>query len=152
MTQNTTFSIFHEFSVEIAAPLHEVWEFAKNPSNWIMWGSFYEDCYLEGGQFKSGEFIKIKVKNKPRPFSLLLTEVSPQQGYKTKTKVFGTSEENTYSLQMLTPCRTKFTSTVHIKSIMVPFLRSLLNRKIQERKSSALKAFAKIVEEKKPCS
>lgn len=75
MTQNTTFTIFHEFSIEIAAPLHEVWESAQNPSNWIMWGTMYEACYLKGGQFKSGEVIKVKVKNKPRPFSLLLFDI-----------------------------------------------------------------------------
>jgi hypothetical protein len=149
MPFNPMFSIFHEFSIEIAAPLHEVWEFAQNPSNWIMWGTMYEACYLKGGQFKSGEVIKVKVKNKPRPFSLLLTEVIPQREYKTKTKVLGTSEENTYSLQMLTPYRTKFTSTLLLKSFITPFLRSILIRKIHERKSSALKAFAKIVEEKK---
>jgi hypothetical protein len=141
------FSIFHEFSVEIDAPLKEVWKFAQNPSNWIMWGSMYESCHIEGGQFKSGEVVKVHVKNRRRPSFLLLTEVDHERGYKTQTKTFGVSEENTYTLEAFTPYRTRFTSKLHFRCFIVPFLRSIVTKKIHERKSSALRAFARIVEE-----
>jgi hypothetical protein len=142
------FSFFHEFSVEITAPIDIVWEFAQKPSTWLMWNDFYESCHLEGEEFVSGKTIHVQIKNKSRPFRLLLSQVTPKSEFKTFFKALGMSEENIYKFEKLAPDRTRLTSQIHLKGWPVPFFRPIMSKKIHERKSKSLNAFAKRVQER----
>ena len=74
--ETKSFALRANQSLEIDAPLMDVWDTALDVPTWPDWISFITYSHLEGGELKDGSKFKIKIKVKgiTMPFTLTVCE------------------------------------------------------------------------------
>jgi hypothetical protein len=132
-----------EYSIEADISLQTAWDFYANPINWPKWEERLDVCSLEG-EFKTGAKVKVKIKNKPVQFSILITEVKPFHEYRTLVNVLFTSQESLTIFQAISPTQTRITQKVFVNSLFTPFMRSTLRKNMEKGRLKYIQAVAQL--------
>jgi len=128
------FKWVHEYSIEVDIPIQKVWEFSTSPGLWHVWNDEYETFHHEGN-LKSGSVIKAKVKNANIEIPFNVTTLTPYEECTIFVKVPFFSQEVVCTFKEISTNRTGITFRILIKSWFVLFMKSYLNKTVNNRYS-----------------
>lgn len=138
------FKWFHEYSIEIDAPLQPIWDFLTTPSNWPKWINQFDSCLLEG-DFKTGAKVKAKIKDKEAYLSIFITEVKPYSEYKMLVKTLFFNQESLCEIQEISPERTLITQKTYVLSLLTPFMKSYFRKSAEKSNPKCLEVLSQAV-------
>ena len=129
----------HEVTVEIGAPLHKVWNFFADPSNWALVVDDIDSWQLEG-EFKAESTVTAKLKDKMVFIPFLLTRVQPLVSYELEIKNMLCTQITSNTFQALSDVKTVFVSKTYVRSVLVPFVKKAFVKNVQSFNGARLKA------------
>jgi hypothetical protein len=129
------FTLSHEITFEVNAPLPRVWKYCVNPANWSKWEKAIVSCELKG-EFKTGAQVKIQVKNGSA--NLLITEVDPYRSYKALWKSY-VDQETACFFEVISLETTKVIYKTSVVGILLPLLRIFITKKYIDKKMENMK-------------
>lgn len=141
------FTWYYECCVVIQAPLKVVWDLCANPSNWLHWSDpeRIESFRLEG-EFKPGSKVRAKLKNKSIQLPILIAEVIPYREYKTVFSTVIFKQESACCMEAISPDQTKIVLKVSCISVLVPFMKSYLTKRVEPVSLKSVENLARFVE------
>ncbi len=129
----------HKFSKEVDIPMHNVWDFYSNPSNWPKWIDQFEYCGVDG-ELKNGSVIAVKIKDKNMYIPIVMKDIRHLDQYVIFIKAPFFAQESCFSLREVLPGRTCISIKSSVTSIFTPFIKPYFQKKAEYSDAKSLQA------------